>query len=156
MNNKNLSLLVFLMVSLFFWTAGLAFGDEIQPEENSKLMLPEDGYGMIYVMRPMGFWPQYRLYVYIDKTIKENLIGYTVGGQYLAIQVTPGEHIVYSVGGNTKYVKLDVKEGDILFVQQNVLIELIEGSDQDSLERISDIKGKQLLRRFSKGWVYEQ
>ena len=124
--------------------------------KDNILLLPEAGYGMVYVVRPFERQGNTRLYVYVDETNKDNIIGYTVGGQHINFQVTPGEHIIYSVGENTKYLKIHIQEGETLFVKQRILIDPRGGSNQDTLERVPAAAGTLLIDNTTKGFLYEK
>ena len=124
--------------------------------ESEKLVAPAAGYGMIYVVRSVEVQSQARFTVYLDRAEGENLIGHTLGGQYINFPATPGEHILYSAGTNMKSIKLDVKEGETIFVRQRVRVDPRDATNQEPLEIIAEEAGQAMLKSLSKGWMNER
>ena len=80
--------------------------------------LPEKGKALVYVVRPEVFGFAIKFNVYIDDEQSTSEMGYTRGQQYIYFNVKPGKHEIKSLAENWAGVNINVKEGDIIFLEQ--------------------------------------
>jgi hypothetical protein len=87
--------------------------------------LPEQGKALVYVVRPelLGFATKFN--VYIDDEQASSEMGYTRGQQYIYFNVKPGKHEIKSLAENWASVNIDAKEGDIIFLEQEVKVGVV-------------------------------
>jgi hypothetical protein len=126
------------------------------PSSNKTLMAPQPGYGMVYIVREVGWHPDIQFDVYLENAVLKERIGYTHGGQYIYFQVPAGKHRVVSVGKNTKTITFEIKDGETLFIAQNEKVDKLDNSDQDILEILHAEAGQYILRHIVKGWIDER
>ena len=131
-------------------TAGLAgcattASPEAMKAEAASFQLPKypsAGKALVYVVRPgpevylAGYSP---VFVYVDDAGVNEHVGYTRSGQYLAVDLTPGQHKIRSgMGGE---VAFQAKAGEVRFLKQEAGL-----MGLTSLEEIDEITGKYLMK----------
>ena len=119
---------------------------------DNELVKPDKGYGMVYVVRSFGQWPQTKYHIYLDKAEGKDRIGYTQGGEYINFQVEPGKHELISVANNIKSIPFEIKSGETIFILQVERID-IDGTNQYWLEIMPPDVGKYYVSHSTKGWV---
>jgi hypothetical protein len=115
---------------------------------------PREGYGMVYIVRPSEVGLFIEFHVYLDAKLGKNRVGRTKGREYLFFEVSPGKHRIISQGNNTKYKDIDIKPGEILFIQQVVKID-VDRTDQDNMKILSEEEGKHYLKTTTLG-IYDR
>ena len=114
---------------------------------------PEKGYGVVYVVRRAESRMHYKFHVYLDRSMDENRIGYTMGGQYIYFKVLPGRHELISVGLNTRTIPFEIKAGEVIFIQQKVQYDARSGSNQDPMEIIPAEAAMYYIKHGVEGWI---
>ncbi|QOY54909.1 DUF2846 domain-containing protein [Candidatus Sulfurimonas marisnigri] len=80
--------------------------------------LPEEGKALVYVVRPEFLGMAIKFNVYIDDKMDSSEMGYTKGQEYIYFNVTPGKHKILSLAENWDAIDIDLKAGDIVFLEQ--------------------------------------
>jgi hypothetical protein len=80
--------------------------------------LPEEGKALVYVVRPELLGALVKFNVYLDDQEESSEMGYTKGKEYIYFNVKPGKHEIKSLAENWASINIDVKEGDIIFLEQ--------------------------------------
>lgn len=111
--------------------------------------LPEPGKAIVYVVRPSGMGGLVRFNVFLDDQEAPSEMGYTRSSQYIWFNVTPGSHKVYSKAENWAETLVDVKAGDIIFIEQEPGMGLIMA--RNSLAQIDEVKGKYHVKTLQPG-----
>lgn len=114
---------------------------------------PEKGEGMIYVVRPSSLGYAIRFNVFLDDEEKTSEMGWNRGTQYIHFFVRPGEHTLYSVAENTDELKVNVKEGETVFVRQDTQMGIIMA--RNSLQKIGEVEGTYSVMKLNKGTVLQ-
>ncbi|MRD55182.1 DUF2846 domain-containing protein [Betaproteobacteria bacterium LSUCC0115] len=112
---------------------------------------PESGRAMVYVVRPSGLGGLVRFNVYVDDQKPESEMGYTRGGQYIFFNVKPGTRKIQSLAENWSEWIIDVKAGEIVFIQQEPSIGLIMA--RNSIFKIDEIQGKYHVKTLQLGTI---
>lgn len=113
--------------------------------------LPAPGKAMVYVVRPSGLGGLVRFNVFLDDKEPASEMGYTRSSQYIYFSVDPGNHTIYSKAENWAETLTSVKEGDIVFIQQEPAFGLIMA--RNSLLKIEDYEGKYHVKTLTLGTV---
>lgn len=111
--------------------------------------LPEPGSAMVYVVRPSAMGTLIRFNVFLNDQESQSEVGYTRGNQYIYFTVPPGAHKIYSKAENWAETTLDVKAGDVVFLQQEVTMGLIMA--RNNLLRLEDLPGKYHVKNLEVG-----
>ena len=133
--------------------ASLPSRDAMKSEvENFNLpRKPEQGKGLVYVVRPSGVGGLIRFNVFIDDQKPESEVGFTRGSQYIYFNVEPGERKIQSKAENWAEWVLNVKPGDIFFIQQEPSMGIIMA--RNTIFAIDDIQGKYHVKTLQLGTV---
>lgn len=115
---------------------------------------PEKGEGMIYVVRPSPLGYAVRFNVFLDDENSTSEMGWNRGSQYIYFFVKPGDHNLYSVAENTAELKVNVKEGETVFVRQDSYIGFIMA--RNSLQEIDEVEGQYNVMKLDKGHVIQK
>lgn len=113
---------------------------------------PEKEYAKIYVIRYSDLFLFEKFYVYVDRLSGPNRMGYTKGRQHIYFSVLPGKHKIISEGKNRKFIIVDVKKGESVYIQQNPRRGGV-GTNQDSLELLDSKEGKYFVGLTTPGVV---
>lgn len=111
---------------------------------------PEEGYAMVYMVRPSEVDLFSKFYVYLDEKSGESRIGYTRGMEYLYFPVTPGKHRIFSQGRNTKGIDISAEEGEVIFIKQPVKLD-IDGTNVDNMEILDPETGAYIVNHTTMG-----
>ncbi|MBS1217050.1 MAG: hypothetical protein H6R21_183 [Proteobacteria bacterium] len=104
----------FLLIALLL-LAGCAAQLPPMPEDAAaKRFEPLPDKGVIYLVRPRAD-QDYVAPVMLD----DQMIGSTYRGTYMRIEVSAGLHRLHGMASDNGSVKLDIKQGDIYFIQHN-------------------------------------
>lgn len=112
--------------------------------------VPQGGQAMVYMVRPSVEDHFSKFYVFLDQKKGENRIGNTKGLEYLYFQVAPGKHRIFSEGRNSKYIDIDVKPGEIIFIKQPVKRD-VDGSNLDNMIVLEPDLGKYMVSHLTLG-----
>jgi hypothetical protein len=145
--------LVCLLSSLLGCTAPLPKKENISQEVASFTLpkLPDPGRAIIYVVRPSSLGTAVRFNVFLDNMDPASEMGYNRGGQFIYFMVNPGERRIFSVAENTPELKIDVKEGDIIFLQQRVYPGFIMA--RNDLLLLGEAEGKYRVKTLELGTI---
>ena len=113
--------------------------------------LPDQGMAIIYVVRPSSLGTAVRFNVFLDNMEPASEMGYNRGGQYIYFMVKPGERKIFSVAENTPELKINVKEGDIIYLQQRVYPGFIMA--RNDLLVLSEDEGKFRVKTLELGTI---
>ncbi len=116
--------------------------------------LPAEGQAMVYVVRPSIVGSLIRFNVFLDDKEASSEMGYTRGKQYIYFSVAPGNHTVYSKAENWAQNLVDVKAGDIIFLQQNPAMGIVMA--RNDLFKIDDYQGKYQVKNLSVGTILKE
>jgi hypothetical protein len=124
-----------------------------RPETEAETAVrPDKGFAGVYIIRHSDLFLFEKFYVYVDKLIGPNRVGYTKGMQHIYFSVLPGKHKITSEGKNRKSLIVDVKEGETIYIEQNPRRGGI-GVNQDSLELLNQKEGAYYLGLTTQGVV---
>lgn len=130
---------------------------EVMKAETATYQLPQlpaPGKAMIYVVRPSGPGGLVRFNVFVDDKEEASEVGYTRGSQYIYFNVAPGDHTVYSKAENWAEALTSVKEGDIVFIQQEASIGFVMA--RNNLFKIEDYQGKYHVKTLTLGTIIKK
>ena len=116
--------------------------------------LPDQGNAMVYVVRPSGLGGLIRFNVFVDDQEAASEMGYTRSSQYIYFQVPPGSHRIYSKAENWAEANIDVKPGEILFIEQEPAMGIIMA--RNSINQIADYQGKYHVKTLSLGTIIKE
>jgi hypothetical protein len=145
-------LFVTLGITMLMAIAALADPTQKEAKQNGALPAPEAGYARICIVRPTDVFLFEKFYVYVDKLEGKNRMGYTKGVEHISFLVRPGKHKVISEGKNRKYLIVDVKENEVVFIKQNPVRGGV-GVNQDSLDLLTEEEGKYFWKLTRPGTV---
>jgi hypothetical protein len=111
--------------------------------------LPDADNALIYVVRPSQLGGLVRFNVFVNDQEAKSEVGYTRGSQYIYFPVKPGKHRIYSKAENWAESELDVKAGEVIFIQQEPAMGIIMA--RNSIFKIDDIQGKYHVKTLSIG-----
>lgn len=120
--------------------------------DNATFQLPAQpipGKALVFVERTSNLGGAARFEVFVDGKDTANEIGSTYAGKYIYFYVSPGAHQVFSKAGNWSGVDLNVKDGDIVYLEQEAHFGLFQANNSISL--LDGVKGKHQLRTLGKG-----
>lgn len=111
--------------------------------------LPEPGKAIVYMVRPSGLGGLVRFNVFVDDQEAASEMGFTRSSQYIWFNLTPGSHKIYSKAENWAETLVDVKAGDIIFIEQEPGMGIIMA--RNSLNKIDDTAGKYHVKTLQPG-----
>lgn len=82
--------------------------------------LPDKGKAVVYVLFEEAYYGEVEFEVFLDDQSPESRIGINKGGQYIAFELSPGEHKILSKGETWAEVPVTVKAGDAIFIRQEM------------------------------------
>ena len=113
--------------------------------------LPKEGQAIVYVVRPSTLGGLIRFNVFVDDKEPESEMGYTRSSQYIYFNLKPGEHQIMSKAENWAETNVNVKAGDIIFIQQEPTMGIIMA--RNSLFKLQDYEGKYHVKTLSAGTI---
>ena len=81
--------------------------------------LPAKGKAIVYVVRPSTIGRLIRFNVFVDDREPQSEMGFTRGSEYIYFNLEPGEHTILSKAENWAELNLNVRAGEIIYIQQN-------------------------------------
>jgi len=111
--------------------------------------LPEAGKAIVYVVRPSGMGGLVRFNVFVDDQEAASEMGFTRSSQYIWFNLAPGSHKIYSKAENWAETLVDVKAGDIIFIEQELGMGVIMA--RNSLNKLDDTTGKYHVKTLQPG-----
>ena len=112
---------------------------------------PQPGKAMVYVVRPAQIGALIRFNVFLDDQADASEMGYTRGGQYIYFNASPGSHKIYSKAENWAEINVELKPGEVAFIQQEPTMGIIMA--RNNLFRLEDFQGKYHVKTLEKGTV---
>jgi hypothetical protein len=113
--------------------------------------LPEPGKAIVYVVRPSGLGGLIRFNVFLNDQEANSEMGYTRGSQYIYFNVPPGDHKIMSKAENWAETLINVKAGDIIFIQQETSMGFIMA--RNSLSMLEEVPGKYHVKTLTVGTI---
>jgi len=110
--------------------------------------LPEDRKAIVYIVRPSPYDPS-GFNVFLDTQEPNSEMGCTMPKQYIYFDLTPGEHKIFSKAENWAEMNVLVKEGDIIFIQQEPTMGVIR--TKNKLLTLQDYEGKYYVKTLNRG-----
>jgi hypothetical protein len=109
---------------------------------------PEEGKALVYVVRPGWLLGLVRYGVYIDGRDTSDKVGHNRTRQYIHFNLEPGEHTISSKASNWADIRVTVKAGETIFIEQesNAFV-------TNSLFQLSEDEGKYRIKRTKPGTV---
>lgn len=112
---------------------------------------PEPGQAMVYVVRPSSMGTLVRFNVFLDDKEAASEMGYTRGSQYIYFSVQPGDRRIYSKAENWAEQLVNVKAGDVIFIQQDVQMGVIMA--RNSLMTLDPVTGAYQVKKNELGTI---
>ena len=81
-------------------------------------------------------------------------MGYTRASQYIHFNIPPGNHKIYSKAENWAELLIAAREGDIVFVQQNVAMGVVMA--RNNLHTLEEYQGKYHVKNLTPGTILKQ
>lgn len=143
-----------IALSLLTGCATTTPSPENMAEEVSGYNLPKQSdaeSSLVYVVRPSSLGTLVRFNVFLDDKEASSEMGWNRGSQYIYFYVNPGKHTVFSNAENWAEISIDVKAGETVFVEQIPAMGFIMA--RNSLEHLSEVKGKYYIKHASLGTI---
>jgi hypothetical protein len=112
---------------------------------------PEAGKAIVYVVRPATYGGLIRFNVFLGDQEDASEMGFTRGGQYVHFNVRPGAHKIFSKAENWAEVNVDLKAGEVAFIQQEPSMGIIMA--RNNLFKLEDYHGKYLVKTLTVGTI---
>lgn len=112
---------------------------------------PEPGKAIVYVVRPSALGTLIRFNVFLNDQEAQSEMGYTRGNQYIYFSVPPGNHKVLSKAENWAEQLLNVKAGDVIFIQQDPQMGIIMA--RNALLQLDEVTGKYHVKNTTVGTI---
>lgn len=109
---------------------------------------------MIYVVRPSGLGGLIRFNVFVDDQEAASEMGYTRSSQYIYFQVAPGNHLIYSKAENWAEAQVNVKAGEIVFIEQEPTMGVFMA--RNVITQIKDYQGKYHVKTLGLGTIIKE
>ncbi len=110
---------------------------------------PGPATGMIYVVRPSPLGGLVRFNVFFNDQDEGSEMGYTRASQYIYFSVPPGRHRIYSKAENWAELDVTVREGEVVFVQQETTLGIIMA--RNMLSPLDDTQGRYYVKTLQPG-----
>jgi hypothetical protein len=111
--------------------------------------LPDPGTAMVYVVRPSALGTLVRFNVFLNNQEEQSEVGFTRGNQYIYFTVPPGSHKIYSKAENWAEAALELRPGEVVFLQQEPTMGLIMA--RNNLFRLEEFQGKYHVKNLEMG-----
>lgn len=157
---KSLFSVIFISLSVLFFSGcsrtSLPATDIMEKEimgfELPKL--PEEGKAIVYVVRPEVLGGLIKFNVYIDDKEPSSEMGYTQGQEYIYFNLKPGKHTILSLAENWDKVQVDVKAGDIIFIEQEAKMGVVYARNKLHMDYANDLlAGKYRVKTLTLGTI---
>ncbi len=150
MNILQRVLIIFTVLFTFSCATQIPTQDAMREETKDFQLpqVPEDGEALIYIARPSAKGGSQRFKVYLNGQEQDDFIGSTKGATFICISVKPGIHEIFSKAENWAITTVDVKEGDTVFLQQNIQYGFWMA--RNSINPISDDQGRYWVKKLKK------
>ena len=110
---------------------------------------PGPGSGMIYVVRPSPLGGLVRFNVFLNDQNDASEMGHTRASQYIHFSVPAGRHRIYSKAENWAEIELTVRDGQVVYVQQETALGIIMA--RNNLSQLDDTQGKYFVKTLQPG-----
>jgi len=110
---------------------------------------PGPGSGMIYVVRPSPLGGLIRFNVFLNDQNDASEMGHTRASQYIFFSVPAGRHRIYSKAENWAELELTVRDGQVLYVQQETALGIVMA--RNNLSQLDDTQGKFFVKTLQPG-----
>lgn len=124
-----------LVVGGLFGCSSVPMGDSQRDAELKKFVNPAEKAG-IYIYRNENFGAANTMHIDVDNVP----VGQTAAKTYLYKEVNPGKHKVTSTAENTDTIEIEVKQGTLSFIWQEVKMGLFAA--RTKLYQVTDVVGK--------------
>lgn len=140
-------------LALLFGCATLPTPEKMRADVSEYQLpkLPEAGKAIVYIVRPSFGGFAVRFNVFVDDKEPESEMGYTRGGQYIYFNLIPGDHEILSKAENWAEINVSAKEGDIIFIQQNVSFGMMMA--RNKVFQLKDDEGKYHVKHLKLGTI---
>lgn len=112
---------------------------------------PEQGNAIVYIVRPSSLGGIVKFNVFLDDQNPNSEMGFNRGSQYIYFSVKPGEHTIESKAENWSQWKINVKAGDILYIQQEASMGIIMA--RNTIFKIDEEQGKYHVKTLQLGTI---
>ena len=104
---------------------------------------------LVYVVRPSSLGTLIRFDVYLDAKDEDSKMGFTRGNQHIYFYTSPGKHLILSNAENWAEFSIDAKEGEVIFLMQDVQMGILYA--RNSLSLMNTMEGKYYVKKTSLG-----
>ncbi|MDH4120984.1 MAG: DUF2846 domain-containing protein [Deltaproteobacteria bacterium] len=131
--------------------AGCAAVEMASPMENDAAhhATPLPGKGLVYVYRSGVFGAAIKLRILMDGRD----VGQTVANSFFLVDVAPGKHTIMGDAENTATLDIQVEEGKVMFVSQDIHMGLLSARNgltlRDEKEARKKLEDCKLIKRVS-------
>lgn len=149
---KKLFLGVLVLISTLLTGCATLPSPEVMKSETQNFnlpRLPDASNAVVYVVRPSSIGGLVRFNVFVDDQEAQSEMGFTRGNQYIYFSVKPGKHRIYSKAENWAESEIDVKAGEIIFIQQEPALGIIMA--RNNIFKIDDVQGKYHVKTLNIG-----
>jgi len=137
----------FFTLSVFFISLSLMAGCvsmDFNPasdrlDKKAKALMPARGKALVYVVRPGFIGKPFGR----DVIVNGKKIGSNCGGYFVYFMARPGKHTIKTVGDNTAKLSINVRKGEICFIEQIVSPGFLKGIM--SLKKLNSTEGRKKL-----------
>jgi len=153
LNRSVFALLLAASVTLFTGCASLPSPEAMKAQTASYNLpqVPPPGKAIVYVVRPSALGGLVRFNVFVDDQEPASEMGYTRSSQYIYFSVAPGDHKIYSKAENWAETLISVKEGDVVFLQQEPSMGIIMA--RNNMFKLEGYEGKYHVKTLAVGTV---
>ncbi len=154
---KKILLIALVIAGLFFSGCSRVElpSPTVMKENTAGYTLPhkvKNDKAVVYLIRPESAQSVLNFNVYLDGQKDSDEMGHTNGKEYIYFYVTPGKHTIYSKGESYRSMDIDVKAGEVIFIEQEEVMGLLVANsllhnDYDLLT------GKYMVKTLSLGTV---
>lgn len=149
---KKLFLGVVVLISVFLTGCATLPSPEVMKVETQNFNLPripDANNAIVYVVRPSSLGGLVRFNVFVDDQEAQSEMGFTRANQYIYFAVKPGKRRIYSKAENWAESEIDVKAGEVIFIQQEPAMGIIMA--RNSIFKIDDVQGKYHVKTLNIG-----
>jgi len=153
---KSIKLLGLAMAIIFTGCASKV-SPEMMKKEIATYKLPkqsEKGKALVYTVRPSAVGGLVKFNMHVDDKTTESEMGYTKGNEYIYFNLTPGTHTLYSDAENWADLKVTVKAGDIIFVEQIAKMGILYA--RNALKPLDNLNGTYHVKNLTLGTILKQ
>ena len=144
--------LLCLLVALAAGCATPAMTPDQMQAEVAGFRLPQEpapGTGLVYVVRPSGLGGLVRFNVFLNDQEDGSEMGHTRASQYIYFAVPAGRHRVFSKAENWAEIDVTVRDGEVIFLQQEAQIGIIMA--RNNLSALDQTQGKYFVKTLALG-----